>query len=326
MEAAHRRYYDVVAHWQKRTSRTLGKRGVAALVVAALAVVPLGAPAASGGVTESCAPQLGKLTAPGCGRVFADDGTIPGPATIWGSVDCERASRVRQFDVGGDRQLESTGKLPADTGFRRTTVFDGDNFYGERCELGKNGDHDAPNVLYREGQHRITFMSIRLPSSFPLGVNAWQDVMQMKQTQPAANGGGSPALSLTAFNGRWQLMQSTSPGPSNITRELWSAPARKGVWTRFAFDVRYSQHADRGFIQVHVDLNGDGDAGDPGELSQRFHTYTLKRETRGGTRDGVRPGASIPSHLRAGIYHNPLINCPTDGCSVDLDNVQVVRP
>ena len=44
--------------------------------------------------------------------------------------------------------------------------------------------------------------------------------------EPAANGDGTPVLSLNAFNGRWRLMQSTSPGPSYNTRELWSAPAR----------------------------------------------------------------------------------------------------
>ncbi len=54
---------------------------------------------------------------------------------------------------------------------------------------------------------------------------------------------------------------------------------------------------------------------------------TLKRETTGGTDDGIAPGESIPSHLRVGIYHNPAIACPPpSGCSTQVDNVQVVRP
>jgi len=318
----------------QRQKITLGARGnsrraaVAAVAasMAGLTFVALGTSPAVSGRALTCTPTLKRLTAPNCERVFADNGTNPNPATVWGSIDCEKASRVRQIYQGGDTLLNSTGKRPVNSTFRRMTVLDGDNFWGERCELGRNGSHSAPNVLYHEGERRITFMSIRLPSSFPLGASTSQDVMQMKETKPQANGDGSAALSLYAFKGGGALMRSKSAGFSSDVRELWSAPARKGVWTRFAFDVRYSQYADRGSIQVFVDLNHDGDAADHGEQSRRFHTYTLKREIKGGTKDGIAPGESIPSHLRAGIYHDSAIRCPRGGCAVDLDNVQVVRP
>jgi hypothetical protein len=75
-----------------------------------------------------------------------------------------------------------------------------------------------------------------------------------------------------------------------------------------------------------VDLNGDGDFSDPGELSRVFHTYTLKIQVPGPVTD-IAPGHPIPSHLRAGLYHNSSIPCPAPaGCSVDIDNVQVLRP
>jgi hypothetical protein len=315
--------------YQTNPRPTLLKRpGTAALaaVVASIASVAIGFLGASPAMAHGCVRGLDRLTARGCQRVFSDDGTNTRPGRVWGSVDCQRSSRVHERRHGGDRHVTAAGRRLANRGYRRITVFDGDDFWGERCELGRNGDHHAPNVLYHAGQHRITFMSLRLTSSFPLGVNTWQVVMQMKQTQPAANGDGTPVLSLNAFNGRWRLMQSTSPGPSYNTRELWSAPARKGAWTRFAFDVHYSRHADRGSIKVFADLNRDGDATDRGEQSRRFHTYTLKREIRGGSRDGIPAGHAIPSHLRAGIYHNPAIPCPAGGCAVDLDNVQVVKP
>jgi hypothetical protein len=111
------------------------------------------------------------------------------------------------------------------------------------------------------------------------------------------------------------------------SRDLWSVPARTNFWTRFAFDVRYSDHKKGGYIRVAVDLNGDGDFADPGELSPGFHTYTLKEEIPGGGADGIKAGQPIPSHLRAGIYHNSSIACPPPtGCPVDIDNVQVLRP
>jgi hypothetical protein len=52
-------------------------------------------------------------------------------------------------------------------------------------------------------------------------------------------------------------------------------------------------------------------------------------ETAGvnGTADGLAPGDAIPDHLRLGLYMNPSIACVApSGCSVDVDNVQVVAP
>ncbi|MGH2980504.1 MAG: hypothetical protein ACRDKV_00480, partial [Solirubrobacterales bacterium] len=99
-----------------------------------------------------------------------------------------------------------------------------------------------------------------------------------------------------------------------------------GVWTRFAFDVLYSQDPDRGRLQVSVDLNGDGDFDDRGERTLVIRTNTLKAETTGDGDDGLAPGDPIPSHLRAGVYHNPLIPCPPPrGCSIGIDNVQVLE-
>jgi hypothetical protein len=63
----------------------------------------------------------------------------------------------------------------------------------------------------------------------------------------------------------------------------------------------------------------------PARVSPVFHTNTLLRKGPGTTDDGLAQGASIPSHLRLGIYHEPSIPCST-GCSVDIDNVEVARP
>ena len=58
-----------------------------------------------------------------------------------------------------------------------------------------------------------------------------------------------------------------------------------------------------------------------------MRTDTLKVETAGSGDDGVGAGASIPSHLRAGIYHDSAIDCNAPlGCQVDLDNIQIARP
>lgn len=274
----------------------------------------------------SCDPgALGSLVLPGCGQLLADAGTALDPNTIWGKTDCQTAGRQRVVESGGDPHAASSGVVPGDTSYRELTVIDGDDVWGERCELGKNDHRTGPTAVFREGDRAVTSASFRLPANYPLENTSWQVVMQMKQTQPSANGGGTPVISFEAKGGRWRLLQSTSSGPSGDTRELWTAPAQRGVWTRFAFDVTYSQDPSAGSIQVHADLDGDGDADGASERSPRIGTYTLKRESEGGSAtDGIAPGESIPSHLRVGIYHHPGIECPPPGgCSINVDNVQV---
>jgi hypothetical protein len=258
--------------------------------------------------------------------VFSDTGVAPDPTSIWGKIDCQNESRAQQINSGGDTHPTVLGAPQGDSAYRELSVLDGDDVYGERCELGEDY-RNGPTVLYRPGQRRITAISIRLPSTFPLNVYTWQVVMQMKQRFPAANSSGTPVLELDAYNGRWVLRQSLSRKAISDSRVLWSVPAKANFWTRFIFDVRYSDKKKGGYIRVGADLNGDGDVSDPGELSRGMHTYTLKMETPGGDADGIPAGSPIPSHLRAGIYHDSGIPCRAPlGCQVDIDNVQVLRP
>jgi hypothetical protein len=254
----------------------------------------------------------------GCGSLLTDTASTADPNGIWGSTDCASASRHQHMTGGGDPHATAAGDPQGNDSFRRLTVLDGDDYYGERCELGRNNHTHGPTVLYREGDRRITFFSLRLQENLPIASGDWQVVMQMKQTNPAANGDGSPIIELDAKGGKWRLI--------NAWNELWSTPAEHNQWTRFAFDVRYSQDPSVGSIKIYVDLNGDGDAADAGEQSPTFHVATLKRETDGGSPDdGIAPGESIPGHLRVGPYHDRDISCPAPGgCSVDVDNVQVV--
>jgi hypothetical protein len=254
----------------------------------------------------------------------SDTAADPSPLGFWGEIHCAESDRHQLVSSGGDQHATITGEAQGNESFRRLTVMDGDEFWGERCELGEEGSK-APTTVYREGMRVITQMSVRLPTTFPLGVDSWQAVMQMKQTD-AANSSGTPVLELDAYDGYWRLRQSLSPREASDSRELWAAPVSAGTWTRFSFDVRYSRKPSRGAITVSADLNGDGDFLDAGEVSGTMRTYTLKVELPGGGRDGVKPGSSIPSHLRAGVYHDEEYSCPSPtGCSMDLDNVQILR-
>jgi hypothetical protein len=302
---------------------TTENRGVASSI---LALAILGVTAAALALAAAPAKAAGGAQpAKRAARVvFSDTSQSPDPLALWGHVDCAEDSRAQLISAGGDPHRTINGLAQGNDAFRRLTVLDGDDVYGERCELGQN-DRRGPTAFYREGRHLITQVSIRLPPGYPLQVDTWQVVMQMKQAGPSNNSGGTPVIELDAWGGRWRLRQSASRRGSSDSRNLWSVRARVGTWTRFSLNVRYSKSL-RGSIRIAADLDGDGDFDDRGERSRRIHTYTLKRETPGGTADHLRAGRSIPSHLRAGIYHDSAISCPPPGgCAVDIDNIQVLR-
>jgi hypothetical protein len=286
-------------------SRSAGRKRLAILPVAAALLV---SGAASGQETTT---------------LFTDSAARADPTPVWGRIDCalDRGPRQRQELLGGDLSRTDNSLVGA-TAFRRLTVFDGDDAYGERCELGLNDWREGPTALFHEGERRVTYLALRLPRSFPLEAGRWQTVMQMKQTQPSDGGGGSPMVSLEAYGGDWRLNVARAREGRDWTR--WRAPARRGSWTRFILDVRYSRNPRLGWVRLFADLNGDGDTADRAERSGLIRGPTLKTETPNeGAPDGVRRGNSIPSHLRVGIYHHESISCPR-GCSIDVDSVRVV--
>jgi Polysaccharide lyase len=256
------------------------------------------------------------LTLPSsCTVVGSDTAGSADPINFWGKIDCQTASRHQQITSGGDSSATALGTSQGNAAFRRLTVRDGDNVYGERCELGENESY-GHTTLYHEGQRRVTFMSLRLGSGInPLGSD-WRTVMQMKQAQTYRNPDTSPIIEMQVRDGEWILR--------NSWNDLWSAPAQAGKWTRFAFDITYSADPNVGSMRMYVDVNGDGDAADAGESSPEMHLATLRVETAGQGSSHYEVGQSIPDHLRAGVYQNQAYSCPS-GCSVDVDNVQVVK-
>ena len=228
------------------------------------------------------APTAGWNREPGpLPKLKQDSATNPDPVPLWGLIACANPLRYTYFPSGA-----------YDGGpFRRLAVRDGDDYFGERCELGYNSWKSPVRTfyLYEEGMRRVTRFWIRLPSSFPIDATTWQVVMQMKQTQPAAGAGESPIISLNAVDGEWQLVKE-----GNVR---WATPVTTlGQWTRVRFDVTYSVNPAKGKIQVDI-----GEARSP-----VIRTRTLKPEVEPGGY-GIPVGSGIPSHLRIGVYHDPGI-------------------
>lgn len=294
---------------------------IAVLLVAVAAILLLaGDGATDEPTTTACSPRAAGLTAgmtlAGCTTVASDTGGDSDPSDFWGRIDCEGDSSETHSSSGGDDHLGGNGSPQGNDSYRRLTFVEGDDFYGERCELGLN-DMDGPTAFYHEGDRRVTFASVRLPNGTDPSASDWRTVLQMKQAQPYNNPDESPAFEVQVRGGRWVIEASWT--------DLWSAPAQPNRWTRFAFDITYSSDPAVGSITTYIDLNGDGDAGDAGEKSPTIRTPTLRAETATGGYSPYDSGQSIPSHLRAGIYQDPAFGCAS-GCSVDIDNVQVIEP
>jgi hypothetical protein len=272
--------------------------------------------------------QIGMTVPSSCSVVAQDTAANPDPTPFWGRLDCASDSRHQRIATGGDAALTASGAAQPDQAFRRIRVIDGDDVWGERCEMGFNW-HQAsdpgygikgpgPTVLYHEGQRRVTYISIRLGANWDVNDPDWRTVYQNKQAQPYDNPTMASMFEMQVRSGSWTII-------SDWSEPLFEAPAKAGVWTRFAFDITYSQDPNKGRIKVYVDLNGDGDATDAGEQSPVIRRPTLLRETAGPNGD-VGAGNSIPSHLRAGVYHAQSYSCPPpNGCHADFDNVQVVK-
>ncbi len=251
--------------------------------------------------------RIAKRGSSGCGlRLLRQDlATDPDPRPLWGTIDAVSPTRHQWFGSGA----------PDGGPFRRMTALDGDDYDGERAEIG-NGDYRLDDgkldtfYLYRAGTHRVTAFWMRLPAGFPISPDRerWQNVMQMKQTSPANNSSGTPVLTLQATDGDWLLKQSDSAGPADDMHILWRTPARVGVWTRIVIDAVYSNDPAVGRLRITIG----------GISSPVFKTYTLKTETS-PPGDGLRVGDGIPSHLRMGIYHDHEL----PSASVDIADVQI---
>jgi hypothetical protein len=220
----------------------------------------------------------------------------------WASSSCESSSRIARV-----RTPRAQGHWAY-----RFEVRDGDNSYGERCELGEGNPTRRGFPIFREGEEHWISWQVYLPNDYPIHTHDWNVFMQLKQLGSL----GTPVVSMEVRDGRFHLMNSDSNHDSSDTRTKWTGRARHNRWAKFSLHVKFSPRADVGFLELFGDLrDGRGER----RLSPLIHTYTMK----------VARGRTVPSHARIGIYRNPRISGTAhiyfDGYSIAASRVVAER-
>jgi hypothetical protein len=180
----------------------------------------------------------------------------------------------------------------------RFEVHDGDDSYGERCELAQGNPTRRGFPTFQAGDDVWIAWQLYLPRGYPSGSRYSTKIAQWKQTalpgrDPQAYS-GVPVLSLETRDGRFGLLNSTTSSVGGTLVWLWRGPARQRRWVRFTMHVRFSPDPRVGFVELYGNLG----RGRERLLMPRRFTWTMKQDARG----------PIPSHARIGIYRAEQIS------------------
>jgi hypothetical protein len=198
----------------------------------------------------------------------------------WANYSCQDGTRVQEVTS------------PAAQGQRayRIELRDGDDSYGERCELGMGNPTRNGFPLFHQGDERWISFQVYLPDDYPINAPSWNVFYQQKQLGSM----GTPVIAMEVNRGRFTLVNSNNNGVSGDKYQLWNGPATANRWVWFTVHTKFSPDAATGSIELFGDLDGQGMK----LLMPETHTYTMKQDN----------GQPVPVHARIGMYRDAAIN------------------
>jgi hypothetical protein len=222
-------------------------------------------------------------------------------------------------------------RRPAAVGKRsyRIRLREGDERYGERCELAMANTKPAaidrvggPRVLFQNGTETWIAQQIMLdPKTFAFcGTECSLDydgglVQQLKQVGACGTpANGIVARDLPDTGVVLEHRNSAENDCGNDTmKSLWRVPVKRGRWIRILQHVNWSLDEDTGYIATWVNgrpvepsLDGTRQRVTRFGDEVRIHTWTLK-DGRGV--DHVAQCISQPcAHLRNGVYRDSKVH------------------
>ncbi len=200
-------------------------------------------------------------------------------------------------------------------------MHDGDDSYGERCELD-NGNTSANRLdhqmLFHDGQEAWIAFQTYLPLDFSFAVDgasvSFQNdgglITQIKQLGSC----GTPALGIVSSRTVFALRNSAAAHcESGPMRSLWKVPMVLGRWVKWVQHIRFSTDPRIGFIATWYDPDGLGLRPiPPSSTSVTASSATGSTRTRRRrppvTRTRRVPQTDVCSHARIGIYRDPDVS------------------
>jgi hypothetical protein len=284
---------------------------VLAIVATLLALSASGAPQeAASFASKSAASQV---------RFVAGATKSGGWAAEWADLSCASSNRVKLV------------KRPAVQGRRayRLRGNDGDDSYGERCELGmaNTGASDTDRgggsrVLFHNGteawiaqqimldKHVYSFCGTECALDYDGGL-----VQQLKQTGACGTpANGIVTRDLPQVGVVLEHRNSAETDCGNATmKSLWRVPVRRGKWIKILQHVRWSTDPGTGYVATWINgrpvqpsLDGNSKRVERTGGEVRIHTGTLKD---GPSVDRLPQCRAYPcAHLRNGIYRDPKVS------------------
>jgi hypothetical protein len=198
----------------------------------------------------------------------------------WANYSCQDASRVKQVSspvAQGQKAYE-------------IEVRDGDDSFGERCELGQGNPTRNGFPLFHAGDERWISFQVYLPDDYPIDAPRWNVFFQLKQLGSM----GTPAVSMEVVKGQFVLNNSDNNTVSGTTVKKWTGPATRNRWVKFTVHTKFSPDENTGFVELFGDIDGQGQK----LLMPKKNMHTMKQDAAGVPVDG---------QARIGMYRDPSI-------------------
>src|SRR4051794_12515270 len=189
-----------------------------------------------------------------------------------------------------DRVSEVSDPVAQGSSAYRVDLHDGDDSFGERCELGMSAPVKPGFPVFSEGEESWIAYQVYIPAGFPSDGSRYVDVTQFKQVNDLC----APALSVHVENGEMLLFHSADNRSSCGGNAVWRAPMAYGRWVKLLFHVDWSSDPSRGSVELFGDLDGNGLT----QLVPPTQMFTMKM-------DAV--GATLPVGARLGIYRDGAV-------------------
>jgi Polysaccharide lyase len=224
-----------------------------------------------------------------CALAFA----APASAGVLWRADAERPllQEWANFSCASpDRVSQVSDPVAQGRSAYRVDLHDGDDSFGERCELGMSAPVKPGFPVFSEGDESWIAYQVYIPVGFPSDGNRYVDITQFKQVNDLC----APALSVHVEDGEMLLFHSADNRSSCGGNALWRAPMSYDRWVKLLFHVDWSSDPSRGLVELYGDLDGNGLT----QLLPPTHMFTMKMDP---------VGATLPVGARLGIYRDRAI-------------------